>query len=452
MQKRALACLLLCGLVLGAWAEAFASGYEFFGTGIRALSMGGAFIAQADDSTATYWNPAGLAQLLGKGIELDLENDFVDYADNNSMRNLDPGRASLERNDVFLRLIPTEPDRFRKVKPNIFFMGGDTSAFYRWRDYTFGAASYVPNGNYIDWKDAVSDPTTGALIRADYFSRFFLALTNLSVAREILPGVMVGGGANLVFGSFLTKAGKHYLGGGRPGLIHRFGLDSTGSGFGLEGVFGVLLKPTDWLRLGAVYRTGANIDVEGRFHVAQGPIRDDVTGEVFARGFDRVSNFKQDFPLPPTFGTGIALKPLSRLTLAFDVQGTDWTMMKTEIDFDEQRRNEIRGEAFPLPNLNLPLDWNVALRYRTGLAVQMTDRLSVMSGFMYDENAIPDHRSSMTSLIGIKMQLITVGASYDLGKWQLDLLYNYHRYYEHVEGKKIKGRDNMVGFGISRRF
>ena len=29
--------------------------------GNRALGMGGAFVAVADDSTATWWNPAGLA-------------------------------------------------------------------------------------------------------------------------------------------------------------------------------------------------------------------------------------------------------------------------------------------------------------------------------------------------------------------------------------------------------
>jgi len=33
------------------------------GFGARAMGMGGAFVAVADDATATYWNPAGLAQL-----------------------------------------------------------------------------------------------------------------------------------------------------------------------------------------------------------------------------------------------------------------------------------------------------------------------------------------------------------------------------------------------------
>ena len=33
------------------------------GVGARALGMGGAFVAVADDATATYWNPAGLTKV-----------------------------------------------------------------------------------------------------------------------------------------------------------------------------------------------------------------------------------------------------------------------------------------------------------------------------------------------------------------------------------------------------
>ncbi|HEY5037458.1 MAG TPA: hypothetical protein VIJ93_00130 [bacterium] len=33
------------------------------GVGVRAMGMSGAFAAIADDPSAAYWNPAGLAQL-----------------------------------------------------------------------------------------------------------------------------------------------------------------------------------------------------------------------------------------------------------------------------------------------------------------------------------------------------------------------------------------------------
>ena len=36
---------------------------HFAGVGIRAMGMGGAYVGVADDFTATYWNPAGLAQM-----------------------------------------------------------------------------------------------------------------------------------------------------------------------------------------------------------------------------------------------------------------------------------------------------------------------------------------------------------------------------------------------------
>jgi hypothetical protein len=38
-----------------------AAGQSFEAVGVRALGMGGAFVAVANDSTATWWNPAGLA-------------------------------------------------------------------------------------------------------------------------------------------------------------------------------------------------------------------------------------------------------------------------------------------------------------------------------------------------------------------------------------------------------
>ena len=45
-----------------AWAQ-ITSSPNVVGSGARALGMGGAFIAIADDATAASWNPGGLTQL-----------------------------------------------------------------------------------------------------------------------------------------------------------------------------------------------------------------------------------------------------------------------------------------------------------------------------------------------------------------------------------------------------
>ncbi len=62
LESRGLsACLVvsMCLAVLSSTGNAGAQSFETVGT--RALGMGGAFVAVADDATAVYWNPAGLA-------------------------------------------------------------------------------------------------------------------------------------------------------------------------------------------------------------------------------------------------------------------------------------------------------------------------------------------------------------------------------------------------------
>jgi len=76
--RRRIAALVLLGLVPGALLPAAVQGAEFFekvGTfdgqflkipvGAQATAMGGSFVAVADDASAVFWNPAGIARLSG---------------------------------------------------------------------------------------------------------------------------------------------------------------------------------------------------------------------------------------------------------------------------------------------------------------------------------------------------------------------------------------------------
>ncbi len=69
-------------LLLTVLAASVSSAYSCVGA--RPLAMGGAFIAVADDANATYWNPAGLAQLpagqvLGTWTHTADNRDLVNY-------------------------------------------------------------------------------------------------------------------------------------------------------------------------------------------------------------------------------------------------------------------------------------------------------------------------------------------------------------------------------------
>ena len=59
-----------------------AASFLSIGQGARATAMGSAFVAIADDQSALFWNPAGLAKIDGVGIYFDHTNWLADVAYN----------------------------------------------------------------------------------------------------------------------------------------------------------------------------------------------------------------------------------------------------------------------------------------------------------------------------------------------------------------------------------
>jgi hypothetical protein len=92
-MKKVLTTLLLVALNFGTMSSAHAESagragaYLKMGVGARALGMGSAFTAVANDSTAAFWNPAGLARLkkaeasfMHADLSMDRDYNFFNYA------------------------------------------------------------------------------------------------------------------------------------------------------------------------------------------------------------------------------------------------------------------------------------------------------------------------------------------------------------------------------------
>ena len=81
-----LLCVVVCYGTVADAAEKYAGDFLTLGVGARPLGLGGSFAAIADDSTAAYWNPAGLGRLRHSEIAFmhsslsSLDSyDFVNY-------------------------------------------------------------------------------------------------------------------------------------------------------------------------------------------------------------------------------------------------------------------------------------------------------------------------------------------------------------------------------------
>ncbi|MDI6792256.1 MAG: PorV/PorQ family protein [bacterium] len=93
LKKLSLVVILVGGMMLVSGGMAIAVDGEGagpflkLGAGARATGMSDAFVAVADDATAAYWNPAGLAQLSSReftsmysDLGLDRQFNFLNYA------------------------------------------------------------------------------------------------------------------------------------------------------------------------------------------------------------------------------------------------------------------------------------------------------------------------------------------------------------------------------------
>src|SRR5581483_9185921 len=74
--------LLVLPLILTIASSAFGSGFALFEAGAKAVAMGGAFAATADDPSAIFYNVAGLAQqrrgeILFGGTVINFQNQFT---------------------------------------------------------------------------------------------------------------------------------------------------------------------------------------------------------------------------------------------------------------------------------------------------------------------------------------------------------------------------------------
>jgi len=87
--------LLSCLLTMPASAAKFAGAFMENGGGARALALGGSFTSVANDASATFWNPAGLAHIPSRELMLMHSERFGDLVDRDFVSFVTPVNWSL---------------------------------------------------------------------------------------------------------------------------------------------------------------------------------------------------------------------------------------------------------------------------------------------------------------------------------------------------------------------
>lgn len=305
------------------------------GVGARALGMGGAFIAVADDATAASWNPAGLAFLIRP--EVSVVGDRVTSRFNTRFFGGTPQARVDGSNDgsgqgisfvsvaypVEVGSRPTTLQLSYHRQIRLLKASAETSFI---ADVNFLGRTQRLSGNGKQQRDAGGGFDT----------------LSLGGATTISPQFLVGVTLNYWFGSAdsvdrLSARIDSLQQAERPVLVE----DSLTTVrrvltvSGLSANVGLLYRPTKWLSVGGVYRSGWVGNASSSFSqrmtgvgTFEYQLPDSTRTETRLEGLDVALDSRAgsgSLSWPAAYGLGIAVRPVSTLTITADFTRQDWS-------------------------------------------------------------------------------------------------------------------------------
>jgi long-chain fatty acid transport protein len=285
------------------------------GFGARALAMGGAFIAIADDITAMSFNPAGLAQLLKPEFSFGLK-----YGKDSTEA------PTILEGDLF---IPGYEYDFRGF--TFGYVGGIVPFRIARIPFAIGIAYQMKESRAQEYSFPYRQYVDGVLTTDSTFSYNNsggnYALT-FSLATRPLEFLHLGANLNLIReSSKMRRLAEFWDNGTSMGTMYQNeDVHYTG---GMSFDLGLLIK-TKAVSLGLVYRSPYRTDYENLGSYGYSINNSD--GSVST--YDTSWTWAVENRWPYSFGAGLALRPVELLTLSSDLTYTKWTKAKDIWSFD----------------------------------------------------------------------------------------------------------------------
>lgn len=279
------------------------------GSGSRAIGMGGAFIAVADDATAASWNPAGLVQL--ELPEVSIVGTFFNLEEDLMFRNQSEEEGSYEVSKSSLNYLSgTYP--FNLLERNMII-----SASYQ-HLYDFSR----------DWDFTIVSPSGDLRQKVNYVQDGELSALGLSYCIQVTPDFSCGFTLNIWEDWFsrngweqeVIQKGTGYL----EEIAFEFELKSheSYSFKGLNFNFGLLWNITPTITLGAVYKSPFQADIVHRYNLYSSFYFPDSNSSEPPNTYAYFMNEKLDMPM--AYGIGLAIRFSDEFTASLDIYRTEW--------------------------------------------------------------------------------------------------------------------------------
>lgn len=352
-------------------------GFQIGEMGTRATGMGNAFTAVADDASAAWYNPAGLAFVEGKNLMLGSDviivpsTDFVSNA-----------------NNPFGSGIPASSASKTFFVPHVYFSYTNPDSKL---SASLGANS--PFGLETDW------PITTPFATSATFSRINMVNLNANVTFRVSDRLAIAGGVDYASAYNVD--------------LNNTVQDMSGDGDGWGGNAALFYKG-DNFNLGVSYRSRISVDVDGT-----------AIGGPFLGGFaGQTAAVSTNVTLPDQINAGLAWMPNDAWTLSFDV---DWVNWKTFDSIDITYAPSVLGTVITGGTnlLVVPENWDSTVAFRAGAEWKYSPTMRARFGYTFDPTPVNDPEYT-PAIPDTDRHLFSVGYGYDMSEnATIDLAYMF---------------------------
>lgn len=356
-----------------------AGGYMIPHQTARGLALSNALTAGVNDPSAVYYNPAALSEL--DGNNLLVSGTYVNVI--NSVEN--GGQKAVNQHD----------DNFLATLFANYHVPGT--------DFTLGIGTYTPFGLATTYE---KDFTRFAAERAELRTIYVTPALSWHPSKYF----SVGGGLSFVHSSALFSRALCFASPcSDPGGLFEGRLRVTDTANAFTYNLGLLLKPTDNLKLGLSYRARADL----RFDNA-----DVKFGGIFVPATTKADI--RPLPLPPVINAGIfwRIKPDWGAELVYEY--THWSEFKN-LSATFSPIPLFLG-VVPVTGFSLPEDWKNTSTLRLGSYYVLNKNWELRGGIAVEETPIPN-RTLNPAIPDADKLTLNAGVGYKWDKLSVDLGY-----------------------------
>jgi long-chain fatty acid transport protein len=367
-------------LLAGPARDAAANGFGLPDQDAFATARGEAFVATADNASAIYYNPAGIAQLTGSNLRGGLNSVYYEPTFQPPAGQPNNGRTYYSSaNFAYL--------------PQLFYTYTASGA-----PLSCGLGIYAPYGGNMSWPE-----DTGFRSVAISGSLKYITI-NPVVAVKLMPGLSVGGGAMFNYGNISMLQGLLTT----PAPKTNF-FNFTGNGWSVGYNAGILWQPLPEISFGATFRSSASLNFEGStdFQLQRRP---------YNTPAQRDASASFNFPLTTVFG--VSYRPTPRWNLEFDANYTGWQSFGTVTI--EQSPPAVKNPF--TQNIPVNLDWQASWMYEFGATRYFDNGWHVSGGYVFNANSVPD--TYYTPLAAdLNRNFFSLGAGFSGKRLDFDIAY-----------------------------